>query len=80
MDEDDRELLDDVRTFIEEQRRDMRSAQRRIVGRWRVLRRKGEVIEDADRAGRLVRSFGRRVTACDRLLKKIQDVLLPSSW
>ena len=67
--EEDADISDEAISAVAKVRDDYRRAQRRIIARWRGLRKRGEVIEDAKEARSLLRSYSASVAACDRWFK-----------
>lgn len=67
--EADADLLDELIYCVATTRDDYRRAQRQIIARWRGLRKNGKVIEDADEARELLRSYSVSIAACDRWFK-----------
>jgi hypothetical protein len=67
--EADTDLLDELICCVANTRDDYRQGQRRIIARWRGLRKRGEVIEDAEEARDLLRTYSVHVAACDRWFK-----------
>jgi hypothetical protein len=67
--EADADLLDEIISCVVKTRDDYRRAQRRIIARWRGLRKRGELIEDEKEARSLLRVYSVGVAACDRWFK-----------
>ena len=67
--EEDADVSGEAIAAVAKARDDYRRAQRRIIARWRGLLKNGAIIEDAEEARRVLRSYSASVAACDRWFK-----------
>jgi len=66
----DQDLKEGIEAYVHEERHSWRAAMRKIVKRWQMLRKRGEVIEDGERAWEGILQCQRHIAAIDRWLKK----------
>ena len=68
----DQDLAEGIEAYVHEERYSWRASMQKIVKRWQMLRKRGEVIEDGERAAEGIRQCQRHIAAIDRWLMKNQ--------